>query len=140
SQTQLSQSGIYFLAEPRQPERFLSDALVAENHPLMRELNWQGLLIQADSEVALEDDDRVLLWQGERPLIVLRQSARKEWLLCNFDLRYSNAGRLPAFVVLLHRFLDQLREAKPHFEQRNLQTGQTFFASADPLAVALSLR
>lgn len=133
NQTAPARPGVYFLAEREQPGRLLTAPIVAEHHPLMQELNWQGLLVQATGEIAPDERDQVLLWQGDRPLLVLRESGRQRWLLCNFDLRYSNAARLPAFVILLHRFLDEVREAKPEFERRNLQSSQTVATGADAL-------
>lgn len=138
--------GIYFLIEPQPPENFLTAPIVAENHPLVRDLNWQGLLVQSGTEVELREQDRVLIWQGDRPLIVLRETPApngmgiESRLFCHFDLRYSNAGRLPSFILLLHRFLEDVRSAKPVFEQRNLQTSQIYSIAANPLGDDLSIR
>src|SRR5690606_19992446 len=126
-------------AESEPPTQRLTTPLVAENHPLMRDLNWQGLLIQAAAKPTREDSDQVLLWQGDRPLIVLRETARERRLFCNFDLRYSNAGRLPAFIVLLHRFLEEARDAKPAFSRRNLQTAQLISTGVDPVGEPVTL-
>lgn len=139
SQTHPARPGIYFLIESDPPSQRLAGSLVAENHRLMRELNWQGLLIQATAPATQEEGDQVLLWQGDRPLIVLRNSGRDAQLLCNFDLRYSNAARLPAFVILLHRFIDEVREAQPTFSRRNLQTAQLISTGANPLGSAVTV-
>lgn len=138
-QSEPENPGIYFLVEDPAPGRFLIDPLVSENHSLTRELNWQGLLVQREAKIPIEEDDRVLLWQGEYPLIVLRTSGRTKSLFCNFDLRHSNAGRLPAFVILLHRFLNEVRLDKEAFSRENLQTGQVFPIATDPLGPSLSI-
>lgn len=132
-----STPGIYFLAESAVPENLARGPVVPENHPLMRDLNWEGLLLQqGEAELEPQEEDVVLLWKGDRPLIVLRQVGSRRWLFCNFDLRYTNAGRLPSFVVLLHRFLEEVRENKPAFEQKNLQTGQRIAAAIHPFGAA----
>lgn len=132
--------GVYFLTGDEPSDGFLTAPILAENHPLMHGLNWQGLLVRTTDSVPIGDEDRVLLWQGELPLIVLRQKGRDRWLFFNFDLRRSNAARLPAFVILLHRFVDRIRDGKPAFAQRNLQTGQTISVTANPLGGDLRIR
>lgn len=92
---------------------YLKGNVVAETHPLMAGLNWQGLLVRETPPLPRTVEDRVLLWQGERPLISLRQTkAGARQLLCHFDVETSNARKLPALAVLLHRFLEGVREEK----------------------------
>lgn len=99
-------------------------AIAVENHPLMDGLNWQGLLVRGASKVARRNEDQVLLWAGERALVILRERGDTRQLLLNFDPIQSNATRLPAFVVVIHRFLESLRERKVGLEARNVETGQ----------------
>jgi hypothetical protein len=68
--------------------------------------------------------DEVLLWQGSRPLIWLRGDASQRSLVVNFDLRQSNADRLPAFVILLNRFAEEVRSRKVALERGNVETNQ----------------
>jgi hypothetical protein len=42
----------------------------------------------------------------------------------NFDPRHSNLLRLPAFVILVHRFAEQARVRKPAFARDNFLSGQ----------------
>ncbi|MBL9130282.1 MAG: VWA domain-containing protein, partial [Verrucomicrobiaceae bacterium] len=92
---------------------YLKGNIVAETHPLVAGLSWQGLLARETPPLPRTPEDRVLLWQGERPLIALRQTkSGARQLLCHFDTGTSNALRLPALAVLLHRFLESVREEK----------------------------
>ena len=52
--------------------------------------------------------------------------------MVNFDVRQSNADRLPAFVVLLNRFLETVREKKVAFERSNVETNQPLHVASDP--------
>ena len=76
--------------------------------------------------------DSVILWQEKRPLIFLRDSPASRQLCFNFDLRLSNAGNQPAFIVLLHRFAESIRDAKVAPTSANLETGQPIQITAAP--------
>jgi hypothetical protein len=93
-------------------------AIVTEPHPLMDGLIWDGLLSQGPGPLVPGPADQTLLWQGEKPLIVLSKTGSVQQLIFNFDLATSNAARLPAFVLLAGRFLAGVREAKAvHFAE-----------------------
>jgi len=135
---------IVFVDETTQSRRYLRGGIVAEKHPLLDGLNWQSLLIRESIELELLQGDDVLLWQGSRPLIALRNSAvfedaaptpagataaprpvrRVRQLLMNFDPSLSNAFKLPATIVLLHRFCEDIRTRKVAPESKNTETGQ----------------
>lgn len=92
---------------------YLKGSIVAETHPLVAGLNWQSLLVRDTPPLPRTPEDRVLLWQGERPLIALRQTkAGARQLICHFDATTSNVLKLPALAVLLHRFLEGVRDEK----------------------------
>jgi len=91
----------------------LRGTIVGDAHPLTEGLNWQSLLVREGMVMPRDARDQVLLWQGERPLISLRQTtAGAKQLFCHFDLATSNARKLPALAVLLHRFLEEVRQEK----------------------------
>lgn len=103
----------------------LRGSIVGEAHPLTEGLNWQSLLVREGMVMPRDPRDRVLLWQGERPLISLRQTpAGARQLFCHFDLATSNARKLPALAVLLHRFLEQIRQEKIAPESANYDVRQ----------------
>lgn len=102
----------------------LAGLLVADNHPLMANLNWRGLIARDTTPIPPRDNDTVLLWQGERPLILLRREKGAPRLIFNFDIRHSNAARLPAFALLAHRFFSLVRTEKQAFEAANVETRQ----------------
>jgi len=95
------------------PGGFSNGALVATNHPLMEGLNWQGLLPRKSPGFPTGESPEVLLWQDDRPLIFLatRDDGSRQ-LVFNFDVPGSNVTRLPAFIVLVHRFAESVRRDK----------------------------
>jgi len=122
----LDQNACVF-ASPAKGEKiaWLRGNIVVEAHPLIEGLNWQSLLVREGMIVPRDDRDRVLLWQGDRPLISLRRtSAGAQQLFCHFDLLSSNARRLPALAVLLHRFLQSVRQEKIAPESANFDVRQ----------------
>lgn len=122
---------IVFLHQESVPREFFSGPVTAGNHRLMEGLNWQGLIARKTPSIPPAPADEVLLWQGERPLIILRLLADRRQLLFNFDVMHSNAARLPAFIVLIHRFVDLLRSEKIAPASDNFDLHQPI-----PLAVA----
>ncbi len=120
---------------------YLTGQIVGEPHPLMDGLNWQGLLVREGIEIPVTARDRPLLWQGERSLITLRTAeAGQAQLLCHFDLLTSNARRLPALAVLLHRFLEDARSRKIAAESANFDVRQRLVIACDAHARAQPLQ
>lgn len=119
-------NAIIFINETTRSRTVLSGNLITEPHPLVANLNWQPLQVRETVPMPLENTDEVLLWQGDRPLIALRQIADRSsaQLIFNFDLTQSNAGKLPATVILLHRFVTTILTSKIDFEARNLELNQ----------------
>jgi len=123
---------ILFVEDPSSAGKYLSGGILAEAHPLMDGINWQSLLVRETLELPRTSNDRVLLWQEKRPLIFLREDAGKSVLCFNFDLRLSNATQQPAFIVLLHRFAETLREKKIAPQKLNLETEQPIRITSSP--------
>lgn len=111
---------------------YLPGEPLAENHPLTTGLVWNGLLCKQTDTIPARDGDQTLVWQGDRPLIFLRGAGVGRSLMINFDLRQSNADRLPAFVVLLNRFVETVRAEKAAFERLNVETNQLLVVAGDP--------
>jgi hypothetical protein len=130
---------IIFVADREERTRFLGGQIVAENHPLAADLHWQGLRTRDTSHFNLTEQDQVLVWQGDRSLIFLTGGGPAKSLVINFDLRQSNAAQLPAFVILLHRFVENVRAEKVAPETRNVETNQLLTVAADPLGPALAM-
>jgi hypothetical protein len=125
-------TAIVFVNEPVEPLKHPPGSVVAGNHPLTGELNWHGLLCKETLSVPAREGDVPLVWQGTRRLMFLRESADARLLVVNFDLRFSNAPRLPAFVLALHRFVESVRAAKAAPEKRNVETNQLVNAPGEP--------
>ena len=125
-------TAIVFVADPAPSTKLLAGNVVAENHALNAESNWSGLVARETMRVAAKPGDQTLVWQGDRPLVFLREEGATSLLVVNFDLRASNAARLPAFVLMLHRFIEQVRNGKIAAESRNVQTNQLLTVAIDP--------
>ncbi len=134
-----------FVRDDTQGGAYLRGGIVAEKHPLIDALNWQSLLVRETIQLERRSSDTVLLWQGQRPLIFLRDieaaadTPAAQQLCFNFDLRLSNAATQPAFIVMFHRFAAALREAKVAAAAENLETGQPFELAARSGAGPLTL-
>lgn len=103
--------------------------VAAEHHALMRELNWSGLMTTTPENLPVLESDQPLLWKGSRPLALQRVTQNSAGnqvtqLFLNWDLTISNADRVPAVIVLLHRWLDERRDALPGERVDNFETGQ----------------
>lgn len=101
-----------------------TNGAVAVNHPLVRSLRFGPLLVPAPASTAIPEDDEVLVWHNNHPIISLGGTRDAPILRVLFDIRYSNAIRLPAFIILIHRFLDDLRSRVVAYEARNVDTSQ----------------
>ncbi|HCQ33140.1 MAG TPA: hypothetical protein DIV54_06535 [Verrucomicrobiales bacterium] len=128
-------NSIITVNEATRSGKFLRGRIVAKKHPLMDGVNWQTLLIRDSVQIQLSENDEILLWQGNRPLIALRTSvspqtsesdgpSRIQQLIFNFDLTLSNAEQLECTALLLHRFTESLRELKVASESLNTEMGQ----------------
>lgn len=137
---------IVFVNDGTKGGAYLKGGIVAEKHPLIDGLNWQSLLVRETIQLQRRPSDTVILYQDTRPLIFLRESeatpeAPASRQLCfNFDLRLSNAATQPAFIVMLHRFAEELRAAKVAPASELLETGQSLVLAANGAADAPPLR
>ena len=99
---------------PPRPMRLDPAPLSVEDHPLVRDLAWNGFLSGPAGPIEPADGDEPLVWKGARPLVLLRRRIAEtgsvdEVLLINADLEASTAPRTPALVVLLERFVERVR-------------------------------
>ena len=99
---------------PPRPMRLDPAPLSVEDHPLVRDLAWNGFLSGPAGPITPGEGDVPLVWKGARPLVLLRHRIAEtgtvgEVLLINADLDGSTAARTPALVVLLERFVERVR-------------------------------
>jgi hypothetical protein len=120
----LEGNALVLLEQVTLPNRYMTGRIAAENHPLITGLNWQGLIARRSPGVPPKETDTVLLWQDDRALIFLRTEGGRRQLFLNFELATSNAANLPAFIVMMHRFVETLREEKIAPMAENFETGQ----------------
>jgi len=135
-------TAIILLHQEAVPQTYQSGPVVAENHPLNDQLNWQGLIVRTTPSMPIDPADQPLVWQGSRPLLLLREHQGRRQLLCNFDVVHSNASRLPAFIILVNRFVDRIRSSTIGYEKWNLDLNQRVALTIDETSSAppLSLR
>lgn len=139
SPTSLPPVSVVFLHQEQVPRIFLSGVISAGRHPLVADLDWQGLIARSTPSLPLEEGDQPLLWQGDRLMILLRETGDRRQLVFNFDVATSNATRLPSFVVLIHRFANRLRAEKVAEEHANVEWHQRLAIAHDAGATASPL-
>jgi hypothetical protein len=131
-------NAVVFVHDATKGGAYLKGGLVQEPHPLTDGLNWQALLVRETIQLERTAADKVILWQGERALIFLRDIPASEGFpparqLCfNFDLRLSNTATQPAFIVMLHRFAETIRNAKVAPASLNLETHELVQLATHP--------
>jgi len=125
-------NAILFVEDGTSAGNYLKGGILAESHPLLNGLNWQSLLVRETIQLERQPTDKIILWQESRPLIFIRELRGKRLLCFNFDLRLSNAASQPAFIVLLHRFAESLREEKVAPVSANMETHQPIRLATRP--------
>jgi len=134
-------ASIVLFDNPAAKDAFVGEPFVTEDDPLNQDLNWQGLIVQSGKPLKLDPADHVLLWKDQAPLIYVRSPGQnRRQLVFNFDFPTSNATRLPAFVLLINRFLESIREDKKAPETRNAELAETLTVAADAHGSAVVLR
>lgn len=118
---------------------------IAEDHPLVRDMNWMGLLTPRPAELTVTETDEPLLWKGDRVLAMVRRGRTAEnkpirRLLLAWDITHSNAPRHPAMLVMIHRFLEEVRLGMTEPWSGNFESGQDISVAADEAPEAPPLR
>ncbi len=108
---------------------------VAENHPLVRDVNWMGLMTPRPAELSVTENDEPLLWKGDRPLAMVRRTRAEQGpalrrLLLAWDPTHSNAARNPAMLILVHRFVEDVRQQMTGAWAGNFEAGQVLSSGA----------
>lgn len=96
-----------------------------EDHPLNEGLNWNGLAVKGGNlAYTLKPGETPLAWLGSIPLIWIRAHANGHDLVFNFQVERTNALKLPATLLLINRFVEQVRENKPGYFAANVELGE----------------
>ena len=134
-------SSIVLFDNPGASDAFQGEPFVMEDDPLNQDLHWQGLIMQPGPSLKLGPDYHVLLWKGDTPVIYLRPlTGDRRQLVFNFNFSTSNATRLPAFVLLISRFVESIRLDKMAPETRNAELAENLTVAADAQGPAVLLR
>ena len=136
-----SVSSVDVFNSPDDHDAFSGGPYAMEDDPLTQDLNWQGLVAQPLEPFPSTTKDHVLLWKGPKPVIYVRtlDENRRE-LVFNFCFSSSNAARLPAFVLLISRFVESIREDKIAPEVRNVELAEALAVTTDAKKGALVLQ
>ena len=102
----------------------------SEHHPLVENLRWDDLRATAIGAEELRSGDEPLVWSGEVPLIFLRPTAHGQTLVINLMPEGSNLSRNSSFVLLMHRFIEQVRSGGAGAETILVETNQRLRFSA----------
>jgi len=127
-----TRSSVVLFNDPGSHTALEGEPFVVENDPLNEDLNWQGLIIQPNAPIKPDPRDHVLLWKDHNPVIYIRTlSGSHQQLIFNFNFPASNATRLPAFVLLIERFLETIRKEKSAPEVGNTELSEQISLAAD---------
>ena len=110
---------VYDSGDSRRDSR---STVVAQRHPLLSHLRWDGLSVGSVAKSKPSSSTRVLLWAKDQPAVYLSNNNKS--LIVAFDIRNSNALEHPAFVILLHRFIASARRDTPGYWRFNVSTSQ----------------
>lgn len=122
---------LVFVRDARKDLLVLDGDIIPEVDPLVDGLNWQSLICLDTNRIPMKAADESLLWQKDRSLIFRRGEGASLQLLFNFDFRHANAHKLPAFIVLVHRYFETIRSHLPIHETRNCETGERLLLACE---------
>jgi hypothetical protein len=106
--------------------------VIATDDPLVREAGWASLVGAVPAGLEQNADDIPLIWLGREPLAVRRRASNGvESVLVNFDISTANAPRLPALVLLVRRFLEEVRSRKVAFTRDHFECNQLLALAAN---------
>lgn len=125
-------AAVIFVRDPKPAAPILTGTVLVEKHPLTDGLGWQSLICQDSMKVPLRPEDEPLVWIGDRAVLFLRTAGDAQQLCFNFDLNKSNARRLPALVLTLHRWMENYRRQWPAEEWILSECGQTLEVAVLP--------
>ncbi len=102
----------------------ISGPLIAEHSLLSDGLNWGSFFPGSIGRLKSLVSDEVVIWAGQTPLIFMRETGVGRQLFVNFDIRQGNTLRDPAMILMLNRFVEQVRSAAPGYLAANLELNQ----------------
>jgi hypothetical protein len=129
---------VFYDAATNESERVYGDVL-AESHPLVEDLSWHDFMGRALPGPPPADNEQVLLWIDEQPLVFVRGTPPNEQLHLRFDVEESNAARHPSLFLLVHRFLEQQRTHIPGTETGMAELNQSMARTGASYARAPTL-
>jgi len=105
----------------------------------VEDLSWHDFMGRALPGPPPADNEQVLLWIDEQPLVFVRGTPPNEQLHLRFDVEESNAARHPSLFLLVHRFLEQQRTHIPGTETGMAELNQSMARTGASYARAPTL-
>ncbi|WP_309381163.1 BatA domain-containing protein [Cerasicoccus frondis] len=117
---------IAFAKLPAEGASLAAPQSFVEQHSLVEGLTFNGLVMQRGENLPLPPSDQaeVLVWSGAEPLIYLQPTTQGRALVFRFDPEQSNLDRLPAYVILINRYIASAREQRRTPWRENFETHQ----------------
>lgn len=106
-------------SDPAQPADNVKHIVSAEPHIFTKDLNWGGLEVTSSGGLEPASSDTILLWLNNVPLAWLHGNS----LILNWHWEESNAGLLPAPLLMIRRFLQHVQRQTPGLWRDNVPSG-----------------
>lgn len=114
-------------------------AVTPERSTLLDGLRWDGLTVRQLGDIKPTLEDETLLWLDSVPLIFLRKVNSRPVLVVNFDVREGNALQDPSLILLLHRFVEQIRSGAKGSVTANFELGE-ILPKISPVGAKMTVR
>jgi hypothetical protein len=95
------------------------------NHPLVRHLSFQRLLVREHAALEVLPTDEVLLWQESVPLVLLRKNGAQLQLHMAFHPGLGSNQLDASVLLLLHRFVESARQLAPRYWAQNYRASES---------------
>lgn len=128
---------LWFVRDPKREVRQPAISAVPAPDPLTDDLPWQGLVFRRPPPRKLPEAAVGLLWKGDLALVYRMPGPH---LVVRIDPTGSNLDRNPGFILMLARFLEQVRAGLPREEALNLEVGVPLSIPAQPGAGPVVVR
>lgn len=92
-------------ANPPERKNLLTTPIVSDRDPLSEGLTMGALLSPGPVQEQVPESAQIVYWQGGKPLVWRQGHA----LVLNWGWEESNADRLPAVVLLMRRYMEEVR-------------------------------
>ena len=79
---------------------------LGETHPVSKNLNAEDIVVTKYTEISNYDEYTPILYCGERPVALVRDSEDSKLVVMTFSMNYSNLALLPDFPLLMFNMVN----------------------------------